>query len=272
MRAVAADVEALKQGTRSAWSRGHYSELAKLFEGAARELLDACAISAGQEVVDVGAGNGNLAVLAAREGARVVACDLTPAMVELGRARSQAEGLAVEWLVADAEELPFEDARFDCAGSVFGAMFAPRPERAAAELLRVVRPGGTVGMASWTPDGYQGRSFEIGRRYMRPPDGLPTSTEWGDEAIARARFESLGARVAVSHRSVPFRFESPEAMSSFFGRNAGPVVAAREAMSAERYREMGDETKRLAAERNLATDGSMAIDVEYLVVVAHKRG
>ena len=272
MGAVAADVEALKQGTRGAWSRGDYGELAKLFEGAAAELLGACAISAGQEALDVGAGNGNLAVLAAREGARVVACDLTPAMVELGRARSEAEGLAVEWLVADAEELPFEDARFDCAGSVFGAMFAPRPERAAAELLRVVRPGGTVGMASWTPDSYQGRSFAIGRRYMSQPDGMPTSTDWGDEAIARSRFEALGARVEVSRRSVPFRFASPEAMSSFFARNAGPVIAAREAMSAQRYREMGEQTKRLAAECNLATDGSMAIDVEYLLVVARKRG
>ena len=271
MNGVAADVEALKEGTRGAWSRDDYGQLAKLFEGAARELLDACAISAGQEVVDVGAGNGNLAVLAAREGASVVACDLTPAMVELGRARSEAEGLAVEWLVADAEELPFEDARFDCAGSVFGAMFAPRPERAAAELLRVVRPGGTVGMASWTPDSYQGLSFEIGRRYMTAPGALPTSTDWGEETIARARFESLGARVEASRRSVPFRFASPEAMSSFFGRNAGPVVAAREAMSAERYREMGEETKRLAADRNLATDGSMAIDVDYLLVVARKR-
>jgi len=272
MGAVAADVEALKQDTRGAWSRGDYGELAKLFEGAAGELLDACAISAGQEVVDVGAGNGNLAVLAAREGASVVACDLTPSMVELGRARTAAEGLAVEWLLADAEQLPFEDARFDCAGSVFGAMFAPRPERAAAELLRVVRPGGTVGMASWTPESYQGQSFAIGRRHMPQGADLAISTDWGDEAIARSRFESLGARVEARRRSVPFRFESPAAMSSFFARNAGPVVVAREAMSPERYRQMAEETKRLAAGRNRATDGSMAIDVDYLLVVARKRG
>src|SRR4051812_20311140 len=146
---------------------------------ASQALVDACAISAGQEVLDVAAGNGNLALLAAREGAAVVASDLTPAMVELGKARTAEEGYEVEWLVADVEELPFEDGRFDCCASVFGAMFAPRPDVAAAEMFRVVRPGNTVGLAAWTPDGFQGRVFAIGSRYVPGAPGVPDATQWG---------------------------------------------------------------------------------------------
>jgi ubiquinone/menaquinone biosynthesis C-methylase UbiE len=125
-------------------------------------------------VLDVAAGNGNLAVLAAREGAAVVASDLTPAMLELGRMRTEGERLGVEWVEADAEALPFEDERFDCAASVFGAMFAPRPEVAARELVRVVRPGGTIGMANWTPAGFIGQWFQVATGYGPPfPEDLP---------------------------------------------------------------------------------------------------
>ena len=121
------ELEQLKERAARVWGLGDYTELAKLIEPAAKELADACAVSAGQEVLDVAAGNGNFALTAAGEGASVVASDLSPAMVELGRSRSEAEGYAIEWAVADAEQLPFEDGRFDCVGSVFGAMFAPRP-------------------------------------------------------------------------------------------------------------------------------------------------
>ena len=266
------DLSAIKQATRETWSKGDYARLAKLLELPARELVDACAISAGQRVLDVAAGNGNVAVLAAREGARVVASDLTPAMVELGRARTAAEGLDVEWLEADVEELPFEDASFDCVTSSFGAMFAPRPERVASELFRVVRPGGTVGMTAWTPGGYQGQSFAIAREYLPGPEGVPPPTDWGDEEIVRRRLEGLAARVELERRSVPFEFESLEAMSAFFARNAGPAVAAREQLPPERYRAMGERSKELAARHNRAEDGSIAIDVEYLLVVARRRG
>src|SRR5207249_4551404 len=133
---------------------------------AAREVVDACAVSAGQEVLDVAAGTGNAAALAAAAGARAVASDFSPEQVARGKARTEAEGLQVEWVVADVEELPFDDGRFDCVMSVFGAMFAPRPERVASELFRVLRPGGTVGMANWGDRGFQAEFFQIMRRYQ----------------------------------------------------------------------------------------------------------
>jgi ubiquinone/menaquinone biosynthesis C-methylase UbiE len=165
--------------------------------------VDACAISAGQEVLDVAAGSGNLAVLAAREGAAVVASDLTPAMLELGRMRTEGERLGVEWVEADAEALPFEDERFDCAASVFGAMFAPRPEVAARELVRVVRPGGTIGMANWTPAGFSGQWFQVAAGYGPPfPEDLPTPIEWGREEIVREPFEGLAVSIRIEPRLV----------------------------------------------------------------------
>src|SRR3954454_23817850 len=151
-----------------AWGLGEYSPLSRLLRPAAEAACDAAAVSAGQEVLDVAAGDGNFALLAAQEGATVVASDLSPGMVERGRTRSEAEDYAIEWVEADAEELPFEDGRFDCVGSVFGAMIAPQPRRVAEELFRVTRPGGTVGMTAWTPDSAAVKLFSIGRRYQPP--------------------------------------------------------------------------------------------------------
>src|SRR3954462_12414963 len=136
-----AAITQMKARIADAWGLGDYSKIASLILPVSRALVDACFISAGQEVLDVAAGNGNLTVIAGEEGASVVASDLSPGQVELGKARTEAEGLDVEWVVADAEELPFEDGRFDCAASVFGAMFGPRPEKVASEMFRVVKPG-----------------------------------------------------------------------------------------------------------------------------------
>lgn len=266
------DFDELKQRSRTTWGLGDYTELARLIEPAARELVDACAVSAGQEVLDVAAGNGNAALAAAREGAAVVACDLAPAMVELGRARSQSEGLEVEWVEGDAEDLPFGDARFDCALSVFGAMLAPQPERSATELFRVVRPGGTVGMANWTPDGFQGRYFAVGNRHAPALEDVPPSTDWGRPEVVEERFDGLAARVDVEPRNVRYEFESPEAMLDWFEANAGPATAARKALPSDTYDALKRETLDLVRESNRATDGSLVIDAEYLLVVARKRG
>src|SRR5215217_7609413 len=160
------DFEEVKERQARVWGLGDYDVLGRAFEPAATALCDACAVSAGQEVLDVGAGTGNFALACASEGASVVASDISPAMVERGRARSEAEGFDVEWVEADVEALPFEDARFDCAGSVFAAFFAPRPEVAAAELFSVVRPGNTVGLTAWTPDGFFGRLQTLVQRFV----------------------------------------------------------------------------------------------------------
>ena len=267
------DVEQLKDATREVWSRGDYAKLAPRIETAARELVDACAISAGQKVLDVAAGNGNVAVLAAREGAAVVASDLTPAMVELGRMRTESEGLDVEWRVADAEELPFEDESFDCVTSVFGAMFGPRPEVVARELFRVIRPGGTAGMANWSPDGFMGQFFELFNRYGPPrSEDLPHPLEWGREEVVRERFEGLAGSIAIERRWVRWSFGDPDEAFRFYGETAGTsssIVAALDEEARERLRR---EFVELVEEWNQASDGSVEIDAEYLLVVARRPG
>src|SRR5918994_2408403 len=193
------DVDAIKERHRWMWGLGDYAELSEALRPAAEALADACAVSAGQEVLDVAAGDGNFAIACAREGASVVASDLSPGMVERGRARSEREGYDVEWVEGDAEALPFEDARFDCVGSAFGAFIAPRPDVVARELFRVVRPGGTVGLTAWTPDGVMAEMFGIGRRFSPLDPEQPPPERWGDEATARERLEPLASRVEFEH-------------------------------------------------------------------------
>ena len=262
----------MKQRQAEVWGLGDYTDLGRLLEPAAVALSDACAVSAGQEVLDVAAGNGNFALAAAREGAAVVASDLAPRMVELGRERSQAEGFDIEWVEADAEALPFEDGRFDCAGSVFGAMLAPRPEVAAAELFRVVRPGNTVGMTAWTPDSFTGEMFELGRSFSPPPEGLPLAIEWGDEDTVRRRFDGLAGSINFERAKLSFEADSPEAMLEGMTNTAGPQVAAREALEPDQREALQQQTLELMKRWNKAENGGVEIESEYLIVVARKRG
>jgi SAM-dependent methyltransferase len=267
-----AAVDQMKQRSAEVWGLGDYSRIADLILPVSRALVDACAISAGQEVLDVAAGSGNLTVLAGEEGARVVASDFSPHQVELGKARTAADGLDVEWVVADAEELPFEDDRFDCAASVFGAMFAPRPERVASEMFRVVKPGGTVGMANWGRYGAQGEMFECTAKYAPPlPEGVPNPRDWGEEEIARERLSPYAASLQVERVSTRWEFESFEqAMQTF--ASAGPSVAMQEAMTEEQRQQLATEAFELMQRHNKGSDGRVVLDPEYLQVVARKRG
>ena len=253
------------------WGLGDYSPVSEMLRPAAVALADACAVSAGQEVLDVAAGDGNFALACAAEGASVVASDLSPGMVERGRARAAAEGYDVEWVEADAERLPFEDGRFDCVGSAFGAMIAPRPEVVARELFRVVRPGNTVGMTAWVAGGFSAESFAIARRFVPPPPGMHVPEEWGDEDTVRQRFDGLAASLSLERRSVVWRAESVEAGLRGFAQ-VGPQVAAREALPPEDYESLARETRDLVEQWNRATDGSLEIENEYLQIVARKRG
>jgi SAM-dependent methyltransferase len=265
-------VSHLKERSREAWGLGDYERIAQLILPVSRALVDACAISAGQEVLDVAAGNGNLAVLAGEEGASVVASDFSPGQIELGRRRTAAEGLEVEWVEADAEELPFEDGRFDCAASVFGAMFAPRPDRVASELFRVVKPGGTVGMANWGPYGSQGEMFELMSRYGPPlPDGVPNPREWGVEEIARERLEPYASSLQLDRVSTRWQFDSFEHAMQTIG-SAGPSAVMRQSLSEEQLRQLVAEAAELMERHNKATDGTLLVEPEYLQIVARKRG
>ncbi len=266
------DVEAIKQRQMRVWGMGDYSVLSRQLAPAAVELCDACAVSAGQEVLDVAAGDGNFALACAREGASVVASDLSPRMVELGRARSDAEGYDVEWGEADAEALPYEDGRFDCAGSVFGAFLAPRPDVMASELFRVVRPGNTVGLTAWVPDGVFSRLFGVARKLLPPPQGVPLPEEWGDEAVVRERLEGLAAHVECERRTLTFTGESPEAIEAEMADNNPASAAAREALSESDFAQLRADTLELLRSVSTADDGGVRIEADYLVVVARKRG
>ena len=266
------DVEAIKQRQAMVWGQGDYSLLSRQLAPAARALADACAVSAGQEVLDVGAGDGNFALACAREGASVVACDISPGMVERGRARSAEEGYDVEWLVGDAEELPFEDARFDCVGSVFGAFIAPRPDVVAGELFRVVRPGGTVGLTAWTPDGVMAELFGIGRRFAPLDPDQPASEAWGDEATARARLEPHAARVEYARRGLVWQAGSPQAFLDEFSASAPTMAAARKGLPPERFEELTALMGEMLERNNASGDGSLRLEADYAVIVARKRG
>ena len=266
------DVEAIKQRQAMVWGQGDYSLLSRQLAPAARALADACAVSAGQEVLDVWAGDGNFALACAREGASVVACDISPGMVERGRARSAEEGYDVEWLVGDAEELPFEDARFDCVGSVFGAFIAPRPDVVAGELFRVVRPGGTVGLTAWTPDGVMAELFGIGRRFAPLDPDQPASEAWGDEATARARLEPHAARVEYERRGLVWQAESPQAFLDEFSASAPTMAAARKGLPPERFKELMALMGEMLERNNASRDGSLRLEADYAVIVARKRG
>jgi len=265
------DYVALKEGTRALWSLGDYSPIEKLTLPASRELIDACAVSAGQEVLDVAAGTGNFALLAAAEGARVVASDLTPVLIERGKQRTAEEDCDIEWFEADAENLPFEDERFDCVASVFGAMFAPRPEVVASELFRVTRPGNTVGMANWVPEGFSGRMFGLFNEFAPRPEGVPAPVEWGEEEVVRERFDGHAGSLELERRTAPIKFGSVDEMVTQLEGN-GPQVAMKEALAPEIYEEAMRRFRELIAEFNQADDGTVHIESEYLLIVARRRG
>jgi SAM-dependent methyltransferase len=268
------DIAALKERSRHLWGLGDYARLAEILEPAAKSLVDACAVSAGQEILDVAAGNGNFAVLAAREGAGVVALDLAPHQVELGRARCEAEGLSVEWVEGDAEDLPFEDQRFDCVGSVFGAILTPQPEVVAREMFRVVRPGGTVGLTAWTKHGFQARLFGLFASYSPAQhDDLPRPNDvWGTEELVRERLGGLAGSLTVEQGTMSWEADSPTAMFDSLGQTAGPQAALKQVLPEERWAELRDEAIAVIEDSAVPANGGIAVEGEYLVVVAHKRG
>ena len=265
------DVDAIKDRNRQIWGLGDYAALSEALRPAAEALADACAVSAGQEVLDVAAGDGNFAVACASEGASVVASDLSPGMVERGRARSQAEGYDIDWVEADAEALPFDDASFDCVGSVFGAMIAPRPRVVAEELVRVVRPGGTVGMTAWTTEGFSAELFALGRSYAPPAGDQPMSDEWSVEENVRERFDGLAVRFELERRELVWEADSPEALVAMLGTSAPPWVAAKQNLAPERWEALVAEALELA-QRFAGDERPIRLVNEYALIVARKRG
>lgn len=271
--AVDAD-RALKARHRAMWALGDYPTVAaEIIPDLGATLVDACAIKAGDRVLDVAAGAGNAAIPAALAGATVVACDLTPELLEAGRRQANRVGVSIDWREADAETLPFADNQFDAVISCLGVMFAPRHRACADELLRVCRPGGTVGLISWTPEGFIGEMFATMKPYSPPPPpgGQPPPL-WGSEDHLLGVLGDRVQEVTTTRQAVTVeRFSTPEEFRDYFKDRYGPTVAA--------YRALGEDIDRIAAlDRDLADlarrhdrgHRTTLMDWEYLLAVARK--
>ena len=227
--------------------------------------------SAGDDSAGRRRGNGNFALAAAASGARVTACDLTPRMLEMGRARSEAAGRVIEWIEGDAEELPFPDGRFELVASVFGAMFAPSPDLVARELFRVCSDGGTVAMANYSADGFLAGMSKLFARYSTPlPLDIPSPFEWGDPAVMKRRFDGLASEVEVHSETLTMSFESVDAGLEFWERTNAPTIALRMTVPPERYVEFQGEARQLMEAMNSSSAGRLELNSSYLNVLGRR--
>jgi ubiquinone/menaquinone biosynthesis C-methylase UbiE len=267
------DVSGIKQGQKAMWSMGDYPDLAKRIEDVAERLVEAVGAREGMQLLDVATGSGNVAIAAARAGASVTGLDLTPELLDAARRRAGESGVEVRWVEGDAEELPFADDSFDLVTSCFGAMFAPRHERAAAELARVARPGGTIGVAAWTPEGLNGRLFKtVGAHMPAPPPELKSPTMWGEEAHMRSLFADSGAELSFERAMASFEAESTASWVDYNERVLGPAILARAALEPQgRYQQLRDDMIALYEDANESKDAFRA-DAEYLLTVARLPG
>jgi ubiquinone/menaquinone biosynthesis C-methylase UbiE len=238
----AADLAAVKTRQQATWASGDYALVAARIQPVAELLCDSADLHAGWRVLDVASGTGNAAIAAARLGCRAVGVDYVPALLERGRLRAAAERLPVELVEGDAEALPFADASFDAVTSVFGTMFAPDHGQTARELVRVCRPGGTIALASWTPEGFIGRLFRTIGAHVAPPAGVAAPPLWGRETYLRELFGEAVESLDVTERTFTFRFESADEFVSFFRHAYGPTLKAFAAL---------DERGAVALERDL---------------------
>jgi ubiquinone/menaquinone biosynthesis C-methylase UbiE len=222
----APDLSAVKQRQQQAWASGDFHAVAARIVLVAEHLVDAADLHAGWRVLDVATGSGNAAIAAARLGTEAVGIDYVPSLLERGRTRAAAEGLDVALLEGDAEALPFPDRSFDAVTSVFGSMFAPDHEKAASELLRVAKSGGTIALASWTPEGFIGELFRTVAGHVPPPAGVRSPMLWGTEAHLRELFGDGIASLEVIERTFTFRFRSAEEFVDFFRTWYGPTLKA----------------------------------------------
>jgi len=266
---MAPEMETLKARLKATWMAGDYGTFAKYLEPSALEFLARIPVPAGTRMLDVACGAGQISIPAARAGARVTGVDIATNSIEQARARAQDEGLDARFDEGDAEMLPYEDASFDVVASLFGAMFAPRPERVAAELVRVCRPGGRIVMGNWTPEGFVGQLFKIIGKHVPPPALMPAPLLWGDEATVRERLSDGVAELELTKRRYPFYYPFPPSeVVEHFRTYYGPTNRAFSALDEAGQDALRRDLEQLWAEHNSETDGTTRYDSEYLEVVA----
>jgi ubiquinone/menaquinone biosynthesis C-methylase UbiE len=262
----------VKARQQQTWASGDFAVVASRIVLVSEWLADNTDLHAGWRVLDVACGNGNATLAAARAGTKAIGIDYVPALIESARARAVSEGLDAEFHVGDAEALPFGDNEFDAVLSVFGSMFAPDHRRTAAEMLRVTKPGGRIGLASWTPDGFIGQMFRIVSGYVAPPPGITSPLLWGSTEHLSTLFGSHVAEMSSTERVCTFRYASAEEFVAFFRRWYGPTLKAFEALGEADQRKLAADLTDLAHTYDVHRTGDVAIPSTYLETVLTLRG
>jgi SAM-dependent methyltransferase len=266
------DLTAIKTAQQQTWASGNFSVVATRIQLVAEQLAESAQLRAGWRVLDVATGSGNAAIAAARSGTSVVGVDYVPGLLDDARVRAAAEGLDIQFRLGDAEDLPVVSNSFDAVLSVFGAMFAPDQHQAAAELVRACRPGGTIGLASWTPTSFVADMFRVVSRFAPPPVGLPSPMLWGDEDHLRDLFDDEVVELRSTERVCTWRFPTPEAFVEFFERHYGPTNRAFARLSDIDQAWMRQALVDLAGDADVLRDGgSIAIPATYLETIARRR-
>jgi ubiquinone/menaquinone biosynthesis C-methylase UbiE len=261
------DFRALKARQQAAWGSGDYAVIGTTLQIVGEQLCESLDVRAGQKVLDVAAGNGNVSLAAARRWCDVVATDYVPALLERARERAAADRLVLEFREADAEALPFEDGSFDVVVSTFGVMFTPDQDRAAAEMVRVCKPSGKIGLANWTPEGFIGQVFKTIGKHLPPPAGVKSPALWGTRARIAELFEAHTSSIETAQRSFVFRYRSPEHWLDVFKTYYGPVLKTFAALESTAQAALQHDLLALIAQFNRSGDGSMVVPGDYLEVV-----
>ena len=264
-------IEPLKAKLKATWMAGDFGQIAKVIEGCAQEFIDRLKLSPGSRVLDVACGSGNLAVPAAHKGAEVTGVDIATNLVAQARERAKSEGLSIQFDEGDAEQLPYENESFDAVVTMFGAMFAPRPELVASELIRVCKPGGRIAMANWTPGGFIGEMFKTTGKHVTPPPNMPSPLKWGDQETVKERLSNGVADLQMTPRMCVFKLPfAPAEVVEFFRTYYGPTEKAFGTLDENGQAALRKDLEQLWSQHNQATDGTTLVEGEYLEVIARK--
>jgi ubiquinone/menaquinone biosynthesis C-methylase UbiE len=262
---------AIKSKQLAAWTSGDYSVVGTTLQIVGERLCETLDVRSGQRVLDVAAGNGNVSLAAARRFCDVTSTDYVPALLERGKQRAASEGLEISFQEADAEQLPFDDASFDIVTSSFGAMFAPDQDRAAAEMLRVTRPDGKIGLANWTPESFIGQLFKTLGKHLPPPAGLKSPALWGTSDRLHELFGADSNTIEITASTYVWRYKSPRHWLELWREVYGPLQKAFAALDEAAQEQLAIDLLALIDRNNLAEDGTMVVPAEYLEVVVTKR-
>ncbi|OLU00978.1 SAM-dependent methyltransferase [Achromobacter denitrificans] len=265
------DLAALKARQQGTWSSGDYAVVGTTLQIVGEQLCESLDVRAGQKVLDVAAGNGNASLAAARRWCDVVSTDYVPALLGRARERAAAERLKVEFQEADAEALPFPDGGFDAVVSTFGVMFTPDQDKAAAELMRVCRPGGKIGLANWTPDGFIGHVFKTIGKHLPPPAGIKSPALWGTRARIEEMFGAHASSIKTESRDFVFRYRSPEHWLEVFKTYYGPLLKAFGALEPAAQAALTGDLMAQIERFNRSGDAAMVVPSEYLEIVVTRR-